>query len=72
MTPAQIIGLILEGAVKAGLAIYQQAGMTEEQAKAALASDLLAHADAGLEDVAAVKEALARSKAALAELVKGE
>jgi hypothetical protein len=72
VTPAQIIGLILEGAVKAGLAIYQQAGMTEEQAKAALASDLLAHADAGLEDVAAVKEALARSKAALAELVKGE
>lgn len=71
MKAAEIVGLILDAAVKAGMAIYQQAGMTEEQAKAALASDLLAHADAGLEDVAAVRDALARSKAALAELVKG-
>ncbi len=72
MTPAQIVGLILDGAVKAGLAIYQAAGSTEEEARAQLAVDLLAYADAGLADVAAVREALARGRAALAALVKGE
>lgn len=71
MTPAQIVALVLEGAVKAGLAIYQAAGQTEEQARAQLAADLIAYADAGDVDVAAVREAMARSRAALAELVQG-
>ena len=71
MTTTEIVGLVLEGAVKAGLAIYQQAGATEEEARAQLAVDLLAYADQGLADVASVRDALARGKAALAELVKG-
>jgi len=72
VTTAEIVGFVLEGAVKAGTAIYQQAGATEEEAKAQLAVDLLAYADQGLADVASVREALARGRAALETLLKGE
>lgn len=72
MKTTELVGIILEAAVKAGLAIYQQAGATEEEARAQLAVDLLAYADQGLADVASVRDALARGRAALVELVKGE